>query len=92
MLFNELVEQILTEVRAVRKKVVRRGKVIKKRDCPPGYRLVNGNRCVRQSSRERNIRRRAGRKAARKSKSKRRISRKRSVKVRQRRHLKRVRY
>lgn len=81
----------LMEVRAVRKKVVRKGKVIRKRDCPPGYRLV-GTRCVRQTSAERIKRKRAGKRAARKSKSARRRNIKRAMRIRKRRHLKRVKF
>ena len=88
MKFEQLVEDILGEVSSVRKSVVRHGKVIKKRDCPPGYKLVGGTRCVRQSAHEKLVRRKAGKKASRKSKAKRTQARKRSVKVRQRRHLK----
>lgn len=89
-IFDE--SQIIQEVTPVRKRVVRKGRVIRKKDCPPGYRLVGGTRCVRQKAKERITRRRAGRKASRKSKSKRRQTRRRSIKVRQRRHLKRTRF
>lgn len=93
-MFTDLVEselnaldEILTEVRAVRKKSVRGGKVIKRKDCPHGYKLV-GNRCVRMKTKERLTRKRAGKKSARKSKALRRAKFKRSIKIRQRRKLK----
>jgi hypothetical protein len=84
--------QIIQEVTPTRKRVVRKGRVIRKKDCPPGYRLVGGTRCVRQKARERITRKRAGRRAARKSKARRAATRRRSVKVRQRRHLKRTKF
>ncbi len=99
MRFNELVEaelqeveELLEEVRAVRKKSIRKGKVVRRKDCPPGYKLVGGTRCVRMKSREKITRRRAGKRSARKSKSARRVSFKRSIKIRKRRKLKTKRF
>lgn len=88
----EELDELLTEVRAIRKKSIRKGKVVRRKDCPPGYKLVGGTRCVRQQSKERITRKRAGKRAARKSKSKRRTSFRRSIKIRQRRKLKTKRF
>ena len=79
----------IVEVTARRVKRVRKGKVVRKRKCPHGYRL-SGTRCIKQGSKERIRRKRAGRKAARKGKAARRRSFKRSTRLRQRRKLKRV--
>jgi len=76
----------ILEVAFKKRKVVRGGKVIKKKKCPKGYRL-DGNRCVRQSSSERITRKRAGKKSSRKSKSARIRNRKRSFRLRKRRGL-----
>jgi hypothetical protein len=81
-------DTFIVEVRAVRKKSIRKGKVVGRKDCPPGYKLQGGTRCVRMQSKERLVRKRAGKRAARKSKSARRVSFKRSIKIRQRRKLK----
>lgn len=80
-------DEILTEVRAVRKKSVRGGKVIKRKDCPKGYKLV-GSRCVRMGSKERMTRKRAGKRSARKGKAQRRTNFRKSTRLRQRRNLK----
>lgn len=85
------VEELITEVRAIRKKSIRKGKLVKRRDCPKGYRLT-GKRCVRMKARERITRKRAGKRAARKSKSARRVSFKRSIRIRKRRKLKTKRF
>lgn len=81
----------LVEVMARRAKRVRKGKVVKKRKCPHGYKL-DGKRCVRQGSKERMRRKRAGRKASRKGKAARRRNFKRSIRLRQRRKLKRTKF
>ena len=91
MKFEEIVEkaaELLLEVSFIKKRLVRKGKVVKKKKCPKGYRLI-GNRCVRQAARERIRRKRAGRKAARKSKAARKRNMKRSLRIRSRRKLKR---
>lgn len=98
MCFFELIEQelleldvLLTEITARKTRRVRGGKVVKKRKCPHGY-TVKGTRCVRQKSRERIRRKRAGRKAARKGKAARKRTFKRSIRLRQRRKLKRQKF
>jgi hypothetical protein len=75
----------LDEIAAKRKKVVRRGKVIRKKDCPPGYKLVDGIRCMKMSTKDRVKRTRAGKKAAKKSKAARKRTLKRSMRIRARR-------
>jgi len=85
-------DEFLIEVRAIRKKSIRKGKLVKRKDCPPGYKLVGGRRCVRMKSKERIVRKRAGKRSARKSKSARRVSYKRSIRIRQRRKLKSKRF
>mgnify|MGYP007121427584 CR=1 FL=1 len=85
-----ILDEILEEAAIKRKKVVRGGKVIKKKTCPPGYK-VSGNRCQKMSSQERITRKKAGKKSSRKSKSARRRSFQKSVKLRQRRNLNRNR-
>lgn len=84
------VNTLLNEVRAVKKRMIRGGKLIRKRDCPPGYTLKDGRRCVRQKARERIKRRRAGIKAARKGKAARRRNIKKANRIRKRRKLKRI--
>ncbi len=84
--FEEL--DVLEEVTAKRTRRVRHGKVVRKRKCPHGYKVV-GTRCVRQSAKERIRRKRAGLKAARKGKAARRRNFKKSIRLRQRRNLKR---
>ena len=83
---------IIQEVAPTRKKVVRKGRVVRKKDCPKGYTLVGGSRCVKQSAGERRTRKRAGKRAARKGKAARKLSRKRSQRIRSRRKLKNVRF
>ena len=78
--------QTILEVAFKKRKVVRGGKVIKKKKCPSGYKLV-GNRCVRQSASERMTRKRAGIKSSRKSKAARVRNRKKSFRLRKRRNL-----
>lgn len=80
--------QELSEVRFIKKRVIRGGKVVKKKKCPKGYRLI-GNACIRQKARERIRRKRAGRISARKSKAARKRNLKRSFRIRKRRKLKR---
>jgi len=82
----------LEEVVAVRKKSIRGGKVKRRRDCPPGYTLVGGTRCVRQSARERITRKRSGRKSARKSKAARKRNIQKSLRIRSRRKIKKVKF
>lgn len=82
-------DNVIAEVAIKRKRVIRGGKLIKKKDCPKGYKKV-GNRCVKMSSSERLTRKRAGRKAGRKGKAARRRQFKRSIKKRRTRKLKRV--
>lgn len=89
---SDPISDIIQEVAPTRKKVVRKGRVVRKKDCPPGYRLVGGSRCQRISGARRAKLRRAGKRAARKGKAKRRISRKRSLRVRKRRKLKRRKF
>ena len=60
-------EEYLDE--AVRKKVIRKGKIKKKLFCQPGMKAV-GRRCKKMGSDERRSRRRALKVAARKAKSK----------------------
>ena len=85
-------DDVIQEVTAIRKKSVRRGRVVKRRDCPKNYRLVGGKRCVRMKSKERITRKRAGRKAARRGKAARKRQFKRSIRMRQRRKLKTKRF
>ena len=54
---------------AYKKKVIRRGKLVKKTFCPPGQK-AKGGRCVAMSGSERAKRRVTGRKSAIKRKSK----------------------
>jgi hypothetical protein len=84
-------DAIVTEVVARKTRRVRGGKVVRKRKCPRGFK-VQGTRCVRQKSRERITRRRAGRKASRKGKAARKRTFKRSIRLRQRRKLKRQKF
>jgi len=98
MCFLELIEEeldkideLLVEITARKTRRVRGGKVVRKRKCPRGYK-VQGTRCVKQKSKERLTRRRAGRKAARKGKAARKRTFKRSIRLRQRRKLKRQKF
>ena len=77
----------LDEVAVKRKKVVRHGKVIKRKVCPHGFKLVDGIRCVRQGAGERRRRSKGARRGARKGKSARKRSRMRSLKIRKRRRI-----
>ena len=54
---------------AVRKRVVRKGKIVRKLMCKPGYKGM-GNRCVKMSASERRVRRKVAKKSARLRKSK----------------------
>lgn len=92
-MFEKLVEQelddldaALEEATAKKKKVVRGGKVTKKKSCPAGYKL-KGSRCERMKSKERRNRSKGAKRGNRKSKSSRLRSRKRSLRVRKRRGL-----
>lgn len=76
----------ILEVTVKRKRVVRKGKVIRRKVCRPGYKLVNG-RCVRQSASERIKRKRGAIRGNRISKTARKRTRKRSMRVRSRRGL-----
>lgn len=78
--------ETIMEIAFKRKKVVRGGKVVKKKKCAAGFTLV-GNRCVKQSASEKMTRKRAGVKSGRKSKSARVRNRKRSFRLRKRRGL-----
>jgi hypothetical protein len=77
----------LNERTFTRKKVVRKGKVIKKKVCGPGFRLVGGRRCIRQKPAERRKRRIGARIGNRKGKAARMRTRTRSLRVRRRRRL-----
>jgi len=81
------IDDLLMEAAPKRKKVIRKGKTVIRKKCPPGFRLV-GNRCVRQKSSERIARRRGARKGSRKGKAARKRNLKRSLKIRSRRGLK----
>lgn len=76
----------LDEVAPHRKRVVRQGKVIRKRVCAPGYRRV-GNRCVRMKSSERHKRRMAAVHNDRKNKAQRARTRRRSNRIRHNHHM-----
>lgn len=79
-------DEFLEEKTPVRKKVVRGGKVKKKKTCPPGYKLQDG-RCVKQKQKERIARTKAAKKANRKGKQQRKRTAKKSLRVRKRRNL-----
>lgn len=89
-MFDELLEQeykeleLLSEVTAKRKRVIRKGKVTKKRKCPSGYKLVDGKRCKKQSAGEKRKRSRGAKRGSRKGKAARRRSFQRSIKKRRR--------
>lgn len=57
----------IAEVRAIKKKVIRGGKKIRKKECPPGFRLVDGN-CVKQKAGEKRKRKKGAKRAVRKKK------------------------
>lgn len=80
-------DEPITEAAPKRKRVVRGGKVIKKKQCPHGFKLVGGTRCVKQSSQERRARRIAAKRGAKKGKAARKRSRMKSLRLRKRRHL-----
>lgn len=86
MLLEDIFTDLVTEKKATRKKVVRGGKVKKKRTCPDGYRLEDG-KCVKQKADEKRKRRKGAKKANRKGKSQRKRTAKRSRRVRDRRNL-----
>lgn len=77
----------LIEAAAVRKKVVRKGKMIIKKDCPPGSKLVDGRKCVKIPAAQRAKMSRIAKKTAKKGKAKRMRTRKRSLRVRKARRL-----
>lgn len=77
----------LVEVAAVRKKLVRKGKLIMKKDCPKGSKLVDGRKCVKIPAAQRAKMSRIAKRTAKKGKSKRLRARKRSLRVRKARRL-----
>lgn len=70
----EIVPDVLGEAAPKRKFVIRRGKKIRRLFCPSGFR-VQGKRCVKMSSSQRNKLSRIQRKASRKRKAKKSQSR-----------------
>lgn len=64
---REIIREIIQEIK--KKRVVRGGKRTIKKQCRPGYKLVNG-KCVKMSSKEKKTRSRSQRKASKKRKSK----------------------
>ena len=68
---------------AVKKRVVRAGKFVRKLQCKPGYKAM-GNRCVKMSASEKKMLKKRAKKSARKRKSKKNIiaaHRKRSMRM-----------
>ena len=78
MRLNDIFEVTVRRVRSVRK-----GRVVRRKTCAPGYKLVNG-RCVRQSAAERMRRRRGAIKGNRRNKSIRRRNQRRGMRLRKR--------
>lgn len=62
----EKIDILLTEIKF--KKVIRKGKIVRKPLCPAGFKVVNG-KCVKQSPTEHRKRAKATRKAQRKIQS-----------------------
>jgi hypothetical protein len=60
---TDKIEQLIVEIRF--KKVVRKGKLVKKAICPPGFKVVSG-KCVKMSPAEARKRAKATKKAQRK--------------------------
>ena len=79
-------EESLEELYVPKSKVIRKGKLKKKRICPAGYKLEN-DRCVRMSSLEKVKWHRQNVKTSRKNKASRIRHQKRSNKIRQRKGL-----
>lgn len=78
----------IMEIAFKKKKVVRKGKVIKKKVCGKGYKYdSSANRCIRMGASERRQKKMQGKKSARQSKSARTRNRKRSFRLRKRRNL-----
>ena len=82
---KEIIKEVLDELdEAVKRKVVRKGKLIKKTFCKPGQKAVKG-RCVTMRGKEKAKRRMTQRRAAQKRKGKAaRIKRKRAKAMRKR--------
>ena len=83
---KEMIREIIDElVEARKKKVIRKGKLIKKTFCPPGQK-AKGGRCVPMKSKERTRRKMKAKKGAIKRKAKAtRIKKKRAKAMRKRR-------
>ena len=83
---KEMIREIIDElVEARKKKVIRKGKLIKKTFCPPGQK-AKGGRCVPMKSKERTRRKMKAKKGASKRKAKAtRIKKKRAKAMRKRR-------
>lgn len=87
--FLELLENethILNEVSRTVKKVIRKGKVIKKKSCPKGYKLV-GNACVKMNKAEAMKRSRGAKRGGRKGKAARIRTRAKSNRIRRNRGM-----
>ena len=76
----------LFEAAFTKKKVIRHGKVVKKKQCPKGYKF-DGKRCVKISAVERLARKKGAIKANRSGKAMRKRSLKRSLRIRKRKGL-----
>lgn len=85
-IFENDIEDFLQEKTPTRKKVVRKGKVQKKKTCPDGFKLVDG-KCVRQKADEKRKRSRAAKKSNKTGKAQRKRSAERSRRVRDRKNL-----
>lgn len=84
----ELLESIepLEEAVMRRQRAIRKGRMVRRRYCPKGFRLV-GRRCVKQSATERQRRKLGAKRGNRKNKAARKRSRMRSMRIRRARRL-----
>lgn len=64
---EEVDEELISEL--VKKRVVRKGKIIRRVFCKPGFKAM-GNRCIKMTSKERRVRKKAAKRTARKVKAK----------------------
>lgn len=64
---DDLDEELLSEL--VKKRVVRKGKIIRRVFCKPGFKAM-GNRCIKMTAKERRVRKKAAKRTARKVKAK----------------------
>ena len=55
---------------AIKKRVVRKGKIIRKLICKPGFKAMGGKKCVKIAASERRVRKKAAKKAAKKRRAK----------------------